>query len=97
MNLTQILSDEGKWEEATRTLEAVLEAEERVVGPNHPRTLTTLNNLASTLLRQGLEQEAEKKYRALIARRHESGQHVELVTAARLVIDPVAGATNVTV
>ena len=38
----------------------VMETRNRVLGPEHPETLTSMDNLASTYLNQGRWQEAEE-------------------------------------
>jgi tetratricopeptide (TPR) repeat protein len=41
----------------------LLEAKRRVFGPDHPETITSMNNLGNTLLHEGRNVEAEKLYR----------------------------------
>jgi hypothetical protein len=50
--------NQGKANEAVGLQEKVLEAERRVLGEEHPSTLTTMNNLASTLKGLGRTTEA---------------------------------------
>ncbi len=40
---------------------------EKVLGPEHPDTLTSLNNLGAVLDRQGKYEEAEKMHRQALA------------------------------
>ena len=45
----------------------VLAVEERVLGAEHPDTLTAAGNLAASLSRQGKHDEAEKMQREVLA------------------------------
>ncbi|CUS11370.1 unnamed protein product, partial [Tuber aestivum] len=47
----------------------VLEGRETVLGPDHPDTLTSLNNLAITLQTQGKYDESEALHRRALQRR----------------------------
>jgi Tetratricopeptide repeat len=44
-----VLSDQGKYREAEQMHQEVVEVTERVLGKEHPDTLTRMNNLASVL------------------------------------------------
>jgi hypothetical protein len=59
-NLARSYSDQGQWEEAKELKLQVLEISKRVLGPEHPATLTSMANLASTLYSQ------EKVYEAVV-------------------------------
>ena len=48
-----LASAQGDYTAARRIEERVLEARTRVLGEEHPRTLTSMNNLAATLWQQG--------------------------------------------
>jgi len=52
-NLAASLSDHGKHDEAEKMQREVLAVRKRVLGAEHPDTLTTANNLAASLNRQG--------------------------------------------
>ena len=52
-NIADVLSRQGKYEEAERMHRQALALRERVLGKEHPDTLTSMNNLASVLSRQG--------------------------------------------
>ena len=52
-NLAATLRDQGDLPGARRLQEAVLEAMKRLLGDEHPGTLTSMSNLAITLWRQG--------------------------------------------
>jgi hypothetical protein len=41
-------SDQGKWKEAEMLQAQVLEIKQRILGPEHPNTLTSMNNLGGT-------------------------------------------------
>ena len=45
----------------------MIEVQKRVLGADHPKTLTTANNLASTLFVQGQLTEAERMMQATLA------------------------------
>ncbi|EIW80071.1 hypothetical protein CONPUDRAFT_155439 [Coniophora puteana RWD-64-598 SS2] len=59
-NLASTLWQQGKLDEAEELETQVLEARKRVLGPEHPSTLTSMANLASTLWQQGKLDEAEE-------------------------------------
>ncbi|RYP53732.1 hypothetical protein DL768_001332 [Monosporascus sp. mg162] len=52
--------DEGRWEEAEKLFVQVMETCQTNLGVDHPDTLTSMANLASTLCKQGRWEEAEK-------------------------------------
>jgi len=54
-----LLSD-GRWKEAEELFVQVMETSKRVLGDEHPDTLTSMNNLASTYRKQGRWKEAEE-------------------------------------
>ncbi|XTI94184.1 hypothetical protein V2W45_1473413 [Cenococcum geophilum] len=54
-----LLSD-GRWDEAEQPFMQVMEASARVLGKDHPSTLTSMANLASTFWNQGRWKEAEE-------------------------------------
>jgi len=63
------LFDQGKYKEAFALAEKALALAERVLGEEHPDTLTSVNNLAAAYDAQGRYGEAEPLYkRALEAR-----------------------------
>ena len=47
-NLADALGRQGKFAEAERMQQEVLDLRRRVLGPEHPNTLATVNNLASS-------------------------------------------------
>lgn len=57
---------QGDVAEAERLYRDVLQVQERVLGTNHPSTLTTRYDIASTVARQGDAAEAERLYRDLL-------------------------------
>jgi len=59
-NLGSVLYEEGKWNEAEELQVKVMEARSRVLGEEHPDTLTAMANLASTYRNQGRWKEAEE-------------------------------------
>jgi hypothetical protein len=52
-NLASGYRDQGRWEEAEKLEVQVLEVRKEVLGPEHPGTLTSMNNLAFTWKSQG--------------------------------------------
>jgi tetratricopeptide (TPR) repeat protein len=56
------LYQDGQWDEAEVAFTQVLEMRKRVLGPDHPSTLTSMANLASTYRNQGRWNEAEKLF-----------------------------------
>ena len=54
------LYDDGQWNEAEVAILQVLETRKRVLGPDHPSTLASMANLASTYNNEGRCNEAEK-------------------------------------
>jgi len=61
-----ILTDQGQYNLAETTLREVLKEREHALGPEHPDTLRTRNDLAVTLDDEGKYAEAEVEYRAVI-------------------------------
>lgn len=53
------LYEDGRWNEAEAAIKEVLEIEKRNLGMDHPDTLTSMSNLASTYRKQGRWKEAE--------------------------------------
>jgi tetratricopeptide (TPR) repeat protein len=58
--LGRIYYDEGRWEEAAKLQVQVMETSKTKLGADHPDTLKSMNNLASTYMEQGRWLEAEK-------------------------------------
>ena len=58
-----MLQYQGKYEEAEQMNRRALEGYEKVLGREHPDTLTSVNNLASVLRYQGKYEEAEQMNR----------------------------------
>jgi len=61
-----VLNDEGKYADAEAEDRAVLKLEEKVLGPEHPNTLTSRNNLAMVLYAEGKYANAEAEDRAVV-------------------------------
>ncbi|KAK5262848.1 hypothetical protein LTR96_011678 [Exophiala xenobiotica] len=59
-NLATVLRDQGKYGEAEQMHGEVVKVSERVLGKEHPSTLTSMNNLAAVLSDQCQHEEAEK-------------------------------------
>jgi Tfp pilus assembly protein PilF len=58
-----VLESQGKYEEAEAMHRRALEGREKVLGPEHPETITSVNNLGSMLERQSKYEEAEAMHR----------------------------------
>jgi tetratricopeptide (TPR) repeat protein len=58
--ISRVYYDEGQWKEAEELLRQELETCSRVLGQEHPSTLTSMANLASTFWNQGRWKEAEE-------------------------------------
>src|SRR5260221_13896991 len=54
------LDDRGQYEQAERLMQRARTAKERVLGPEHPSTLSTVNNLAVLYWNQGKYEQAER-------------------------------------
>jgi tetratricopeptide (TPR) repeat protein len=63
------LGGQGKYNEAETICRQTLALDEKVLGKEHPDTLTTTNNLALVLHRQGNYEEAETIYKQTLALR----------------------------
>ncbi|KAL2195588.1 hypothetical protein P885DRAFT_39878, partial [Corynascus similis CBS 632.67] len=50
----------GQWKDAERFQPEAVELREEVLGSDHPHTLASMGNLASTFWKQGRLEEAEK-------------------------------------
>jgi tetratricopeptide (TPR) repeat protein len=66
-NLAIVLNKQGKYDEAETMHRQTLAMKEKVLGKEHPDTLTTMNNLALVLNKQGKYEEAETMYRQTLA------------------------------
>ncbi|CUS09496.1 unnamed protein product, partial [Tuber aestivum] len=55
--------DMGKYDESEKMHRHALEGREKILGPDHPDTLTSVNNLALVLREQGKYGESEKMHR----------------------------------
>ena len=67
--LGQFLSENGQYSAAEPLLKRALAARERVLGPEHPDTLTSVSNLAVLLKNKGDTAGAEPLYRRALAAR----------------------------
>ena len=59
-NLASTYRNQGRWKEAEELEVKVMETRTRVLGEEHPSTLTSMANLASTYWKQGRWKEAEE-------------------------------------
>jgi hypothetical protein len=58
-NLASTYRNQGRWKEAKELEVQVMEASSRVLGPEHPSTLTSMSNLSGVLESQGKFEEAD--------------------------------------
>jgi tetratricopeptide (TPR) repeat protein len=79
----QVLLDEGRWKEAEELDVKVFGARRRVLGEEHPDTITAMANLAETYWNQGRSKEAEElDIKVLEARRRVLGEeHPDTISA----------------
>jgi tetratricopeptide (TPR) repeat protein len=66
LKLGQCLFSDGRWNEAEMPFMQVMEERKRVLGQEHPSTLTSMNNLAEVLGSQGKYEEAERMQRQVL-------------------------------
>jgi tetratricopeptide (TPR) repeat protein len=67
LDLANTLRNQGKLAEAETEFRTVLDSRLRVLGPDHPDTLASRNNLATVLAQQGKLAEAEAAFREALA------------------------------
>ncbi|KAK5738250.1 hypothetical protein LTR17_006127 [Elasticomyces elasticus] len=60
MEVGSVWDNEGRWTESEQLYEAAWKARKRMLGEEHPHTLTSMANLASTYNDQGLYDKAEE-------------------------------------
>ena len=65
-NLSVVLQEQGKWQQAEEMYSEVLEVRRQVLGEHHPDTLGSRGNLATILEEQGKSQQAEEMYREVL-------------------------------
>jgi tetratricopeptide (TPR) repeat protein len=65
-DLAEVLSYQGKYEQAEEMHRQELGLRETVLGKEHPDTLTSMNNLAAVLINQGKYEQAEEMYRQIL-------------------------------
>src|SRR3989442_154683 len=64
--IADLLYDQGQYSDAEKVLRGLIEIRSRVLGPEHPDTLWSRNNLAKALGGQGKYAEAEAEFRAVL-------------------------------
>jgi tetratricopeptide (TPR) repeat protein len=74
---------EARRNEAEAMYRQVLELREKILGPKHPDTLTTVNDLGSVLSRQGKLEEAEAMYQQVLEAREQvlGREHPDTLTS----------------
>ena len=82
-NLASTYSNQGRWKEAEELFLQVIETLKKVLGEEHPDTLTSISNLGSVLERQGNYKEAKAMHqRALEGREKVLGaEHPDTLTS----------------
>jgi tetratricopeptide (TPR) repeat protein len=83
MTMGRVLRQEGRWREAEELFLSVVETRSRMLGEEHPKTLSAMANLAATYWNQGRWREAEELYvKVLEARRRVLGEeHPDTIRA----------------
>jgi tetratricopeptide (TPR) repeat protein len=83
VSLAQLLEELGRYAEAEPLAEEALRIRERVLGGEHPDTLTSVNSLARLYQRQGRYTEAEPLCQRALASRQRvlGGEHPETLTS----------------
>jgi len=61
-NLALVLRKQGKYEASEEMYQRALELREKVLGPEHPDVLISMNNLAGVLRHQGKYEAAEEMH-----------------------------------
>ena len=77
---------------AVEMVRKLLAVRKRVLGAEHPGTLTTANNLARSLSRQGKHAEAEEMRREVLAvrKRVQGAEHPDVLTVASNLAIPLS-------
>src|SRR5437762_585064 len=84
-NLAVVLSDQGRYEQAEEMHRQALALKERVLGKEHPDTLTSMSNLAGVLSGQGkYEQAVELDRQVLLLRERVHALQVSLLLRERV-------------
>jgi eukaryotic-like serine/threonine-protein kinase len=83
-NLANVYRSQGKYAQAEALSRQALEIQRRVVGPDHPDTLYSMNNLADVYYQQSKSSQAEALYGQILAeRRHALGsEHPDTMASA---------------
>ncbi|KAL2859978.1 purine and uridine phosphorylase [Aspergillus lucknowensis] len=68
-NLASTYWNQGRWNEAEKLFVQVIETSKRVLGADHPDTLSSMANLASTYRNQGRWNDAEKLFVQVMEKR----------------------------
>ncbi|KAK3938097.1 kinesin light chain [Diplogelasinospora grovesii] len=85
-NLANVLDSQGKYEEAETMYRQALKLRTKVLGAEHPDTLTSINNLASVLDSQGKYEEAETIHQQALKLRTK-GKYEEAKTMYRQALE----------
>ena len=80
----EALGKQGQYQEAALIQEKLLAWMEQHVGPDHPTTATSLNNLAALYVNQGVYTKAEPLYRRALAIKEKALGHDHVSTAATI-------------
>ncbi|KAF1976246.1 hypothetical protein BU23DRAFT_597114 [Bimuria novae-zelandiae CBS 107.79] len=76
------LYNDGRWREAEQLFVQVMETRKRVLGDEHPSTLTSMASLASTYRNQGRWKEAELEVQMMETRKRALGdEHPSMLTS----------------
>jgi tetratricopeptide (TPR) repeat protein len=77
------ISDIGRWQEAAAMMKEVLEKRQRILGDEHPDTITAMSNLATTLQDQGELEAAAAMMREVLEKMQRilGDEHPDTITA----------------
>ncbi|KAK6350994.1 hypothetical protein TWF718_004173 [Orbilia javanica] len=67
--IASTLQSQGRYEEALKQYQKVLDWKKKALGEKHPETLVTASNMASIFNQQGRYEEALEKYQSILASR----------------------------
>jgi hypothetical protein len=82
-NLANTLGEQGQPDEAAKMRKEVLEKRRRILGEEHPSTISAMNNLANTLGEQGQLDEAAKMLQEVLEKRRRilGEEHPDTISA----------------
>jgi hypothetical protein len=89
-NLASTYWNQGRWTEAEKMHVQVMETRQRLLGEEHPDTMTSMANLASTYWNQGQWMEAEKMEKTQeVHRKSKQAEHTVRSTRSPMSVELV--------